>query len=148
MSFIEWKAEWMLGIDEIDAQHQEWLGILNDLYEAMASGTDKEKLGVILDRLICYCGWHFSAEERIMRAAGYPGLTKHQEGHNQLTSRVFSVQVRFEHGMELGLSVDTLSLLRDWITGHILVTDMRFARFLKTGIYEDGETPAAVVAAE
>jgi hemerythrin len=138
MSFIVWNTDWSIGVDEIDAQHQDWLAILNDLYEAMAAGTDKDSLGAILDRLVSYCGWHFAAEEQMMRRSGYPGFAAHQAEHNELTERVFTTQLKRDHGLDLGLSVETLTVLRDWITHHILGSDLAFARFLNAGA--DGGT--------
>lgn len=130
MSFVEWKMEWAIGVDAIDTQHQEWLSILNDLYEAMAAGREHAVLAEVLDRLIRYCGWHFSNEEEMMRQSGYPGFAAHQVEHNALTDQIYSFEFRMQHGLDLGLAVELLTTLRDWITNHILRTDQRFADFL------------------
>lgn len=119
-----------VGVAELDIQHRELLSMINDLYEAMGSGTEKLVLHGILDRLVRYVGSHFAYEEDLMVRYGYPDYSTHKSQHNELDERAFTVLVREERGATLGLSVETLNLLRDWLTHHILGSDASLGAFL------------------
>jgi hemerythrin len=56
---------------------------------------------------------HFSAEEAMMAAAGFPGLAQHRIQHDNLTKRVEEFEARFERG-ERTVNPRLLSLPRDW----------------------------------
>jgi len=124
-----WTDEYAVGVDEIDEQHQRLFKMINDLNEAMALGQGKNVLDRILSGLVDYVGRHFQTEEYYMEKANYPELETHREIHTRLTHKVHEYVDRFNTG-EVGLGVELLNFLQDWLKKHILGTDKKYAPYM------------------
>jgi hemerythrin-like metal-binding protein len=77
-----------------------------------------------------YCRDHFSAEEALLKAHEYPGLAEHHAIHNALTQLAGEYAARYKRGDET-LYIPLLKSMRDSISQHILVEDMKYARWMK-----------------
>lgn len=131
MSMFEWKAEYSLGHGAIDGQHQRLFALANDLHTAMTQGKGKGALSETLDKLVSYTQTHFAHEERLMLAHHYPEYAQHKAAHDALTARVVEFQRDFAAG-RVGMTVELLQFLRDWLRTHIGETDRKVALFLKS----------------
>lgn len=126
MALIEWNSSYSVGVPSIDAQHSVLISLLNDLHEAMLTGTAQTRTGPLLRSLVFYAHDHFATEETMMRTAGYPALKEHREQHQVLARRVEHYALRHERG-ESALNLQLLTFLRDWLVTHILEEDMAYA---------------------
>jgi hemerythrin-like metal-binding protein len=104
-------------------------GLLNDLHAAMLKGQAQQLTGPMLRKLAEYTRDHFSAEERMMEAAKYPGLPGHRTKHRDLTKQVEEYVAKFERG-EGSLNLQLLNFLRDWLTNHIQKVDSEYGPWL------------------
>jgi hemerythrin len=130
MSLFEWRPEYSLGHDGIDAQHKRLFELGNELHNAMTQGKGKGALSETLGRLLDYTKTHFANEERLMETHHYPDYVAHKAAHDALTSRVIQFQQDFAAG-RVGITVELLQFLRDWLRTHIGETDRKVATFLK-----------------
>ncbi len=87
LSRIEWKDEYNLGNDEIDAQHRKLFKIAN----AALSEADREGVHWMIMELLQYTRQHFHDEEEYMKKIGYPSLREQREQHNDLIGRLGAV---------------------------------------------------------
>lgn len=129
MPKLTWNDKFSVKIAQIDSQHKKLIDLVNQLSDAMAVGKGKEVLGPILDALISYTQVHFANEEKLMLAHGYPGLAAHVAEHRKLTTEVIQIQERYRKG-GVGLTIPVLNFLNEWLTKHILNTDMQYSGFL------------------
>ena len=127
---FEWKTEFSVGIESIDAQHQKLFAIGRELYEAMSAGRGKASLALILDRLVQYTAVHFTHEERLMRMYDYVNFPQHKAQHDALAKQVLKFQKDFDAGM-VSMTVQLLQFLKDWLEGHIKVSDLEYVPLLK-----------------
>jgi len=128
MSLMEWDKSFELGVGEFDEHHKYLITLLNMSYDSFTSGAGSAGLGSILDELIDYATYHFSAEEHWMRVHGFPGLQLHQEEHNNFSKRVVEIYKDFRNG-RTNLSLEVLQFLKNWLSNHILKTDAEYSRF-------------------
>lgn len=131
MSLFAWRPEYSLGHDAIDAQHKRLFELGNDLHTAMTQGKGKGALSETLEKLVAYTKTHFASEERLMLAHHYPDYAAHKSAHDALTARVIEFQREFEAG-RVGITIELLQFLRDWLRTHIGETDHKVAMFLKS----------------
>lgn len=131
MSMFEWTTEYSLGHQEIDAQHQKLFALASELHTAMTQGKGKDALSKTLQNLVAYTKTHFANEERLMRANDYPEYAEHKAAHDALTAQVVEFQRDFESG-RVGMTVQLLQFLKDWLRHHIGETDRHIAEFLKS----------------
>ena len=129
MALIEWKDEFSVGISSIDAQHTKLIQIINKLYDGMMRGSGRNILGSVLDELDQYTKTHFSLEERLMNAHGFPGYRRHKEEHDKLAAQVDEFVNAFDAGKKQ-LTMEVLMFLKSWLENHILGTDKRYSAFL------------------
>src|SRR5271155_1056112 len=107
-----WKPAYSVNVPSIDAQHQNLLAIGRELLDSMSSGQGQAATGKILDRLVQYTTVHFSYEERLMLANGYPDFAAHKAEHDALVKKVLQFQVDFNAG-RVALSIDLIRFVKN-----------------------------------
>ena len=128
---FEWSNSYSVGINSIDAQHQNLFALGRELHTAMSNGQGKASLAKILDRLVRYTTVHFAHEERLMRLADYPDLAAHAAAHAALTQKVLQFQKDFEAG-RVTMTVQLLQFLKGWLSHHIQGSDQKYAPHVKS----------------
>jgi len=129
MSLLVWDAKYMLGIAEIDRQHQQLFTLFNELDDAIrdgcGDGVATKGLGKVLDST----RENFAYEERLLQRHGYPEEAVHRAEHGRLADKTKSLLGNVAAG-ETEVSIATLKFLCDWLNEHILDSDREFAPFL------------------
>lgn len=131
MALVEWSDEFSVNIGDIDAQHQQLLGIVNRLHDAMRIGEGKTALEKTFAELVAYTKMHFAFEEELMARHGYELAAEHKKLHEKLTAQVIDMQRRYEDGGAV-MSVEVLHFLKHWISGHIRENDRQYSSHLRS----------------
>lgn len=133
MKYIEWKAEYDVGIAIIDYQHRKLVNLINDLYETNQKQDFKEDLlTIILDELVKYTSYHFSTEEKMMEKVNYINLNSHKDTHEHFVERITYLQTQLiENKNDIGK--DLFEFLRKWLLQHILKEDKEIVYHIRTG---------------
>ncbi len=124
-----WNDTYSVKIGIIDMQNKKLVSILNELHQAMVAGLGKQQLGKILSELIKYTHGNFKAEEDFMASQRYPEYAHHKSEHDHLTKTVLEFQGKFQSN-EIGLTVEVMGFLKDWLGNHILRSDKSYGPFL------------------
>ena len=134
MALLEWSSKYSVGVQSMDKQHTVLFEILNDLHSAMMKGEAQKITGALLRKLLKYTRDHFTAEEVMMSAAGFPGLAEHRIKHRALIKKVEEFSERYERG-ESNLNMPLLNFLRDWLTHHIQHEDQQYGPIVGTDVH-------------
>ena len=126
---IKWDKSFYVNIEEIDQQHEKLVGIVNSLAEAMADGEGKKVLAKIIQELVYYTKVHFQTEERILQLIDYHKLKEHKRQHREFVDKVTEFQTNFDRG-QLGLTVEVMNYLCEWVRNHIKKSDKQYAQFI------------------
>ncbi|GAP05918.1 hemerythrin-like metal-binding domain [Anaerolinea thermolimosa] len=132
MSLLQWEDRFSVGMDRFDRQHHVLVDLINELHESMREGKGQQELGSILEKLIQYTRVHFASEEEWMVQYQYPGYARHQASHESLTRQVLEFQRQYQDGT-IGLSVQMIHFLKEWLVNHILGEDKAYAGFFQAG---------------
>jgi len=124
---LKWEKGFELGIHQFDEHHKHLVALLNQTYDCVNAGASKEQLELIVDGLIEYTRYHFSAEEQWMDLVAYDGLLAHVAEHDKFSSMVEHFQTEFHNG-DTHLSTELLQFLGNWLVDHILVSDAHYAQ--------------------
>jgi hemerythrin len=131
METVTWSENFSVGVRELDQQHQQLIKLLNRLISAQGTiSTHSETISDILMEMTRYAQTHFKAEERLMKAYGYPGLEEQKKQHRNFRRKT----VDFSTATTLGIDQipeALLEYLADWLTHHILEDDMAYRSFFK-----------------
>ena len=120
----------LVGISEIDQQHQKMIDILNRLSDATKNGHADDIIDEIIADLVDYTSYHFLCEEKHFAIHGYPEAKQHCEAHDALVIKLKDIRARYANN-EKGISSVIMDLLVDWVFGHIKGSDMKFRDYLK-----------------
>lgn len=131
MALITWQESYSVGVEMIDTDHQLLVSLINQLDDAIREGGGRDTVGSVLNVLLEYTETHFGREELLMEKGGYPELAPHKREHVKLTDQVRVIADRFNGGDDSSLDAEVLEFLKNWLTGHILGVDRKYAPFVK-----------------
>lgn len=124
-TYAAWKPYYSVGDSSLDAEHQEILTLIDDLYSEITVGKENARTKKQLDRLVQYTLSHFQHEERIMHELGFPGFAAHKIEHERMRQRTLELRASFT----LLKAADLLRFLKDWWTNHIQVEDKSYSSY-------------------
>ncbi len=136
---MEWLPEYSVGIETIDRQHQDILGYINRLTEALNSKDRWHVSHYLLIQINDFFKLHFAVEEALLEVTSYPDLAEHKLSHQDIIEHINALQLR---SVKEDISVELIQFLRDWFIGHVLQSDKRYGRYLaeRFGIGTSPET--------
>jgi hemerythrin len=125
-SFV-WKKGYNVGVEEIDAQHENLFRIANALRSDLPPGRLEEELMY----LYRHTREHFKAEEALMRDSGYPYYMDHRDQHDELLDNLNEIAAQIVKNPEK--LPELKNLLDKWVKQHILNYDQGIAAYLRLG---------------
>ena len=124
MNLLTWKDEYSVGIDSVDFEHQEMIGLINDLYAEMSTRGDVAAIEHFLGDIHSAISAHFALEERVMKRSGYDEYQAHKDDHEDLLDQIRDLMDDFAGDPDS--AIETLrSRLADWFEGHFATFDAR-----------------------
>lgn len=127
MPLIQWSEKYSVDVMRFNGHHKRLADLLNEIYDAMRTGTGPEAVGKTLGGLIDYTRWRFAEEERLMLEQGFEGYAQHKNEHDDLVKKVLEFQDK--HGKGLAVTVEVFDFLKAWLTHHIMHTDKKYGAF-------------------
>jgi hemerythrin len=123
---LPWKAEYVLGVPEVDRQHQELFHIINRLRQTPAGAPAEHAAKRAIEGLVHYSRYHFSTEEAFMLDIGYPDadLQAHNRQHQQFVRKVEELSGVEHEGRPVAEAV--AEFVYQWFTRHIPAFDLRY----------------------
>lgn len=128
MDYISWSENLSVGVSQFDEEHQQLVSFVNDLNNALKIGAASKTMESILVHLVKYTVIHFNNEEHLMKLHNYPDFDNHKKAHDELTFQVNDFYSRLQSG-KASFSLELLTFLKDWLTKHILGSDMAYKEF-------------------
>jgi len=127
---MEWKADYSVGIEEIDRQHKELLRLFGVIKDAISADEGWSTIHFGLVEVKRFAHFHFEFEEALMRLYGFVGLDEHTATHQQMLHRLESTE---HDSLQESTKEDILKLFRDWLLEHINGADRSYARHILAG---------------
>ncbi len=128
MVYFCWTDDLSVGVEASDEDHKRLIDLLNQLAEGISFRQGKEIVGKVLDELESYTRYHFAREEEFFERTGYPAAD-HIREHRELVEQVVTLQSRYKTG-ETALAIETLNILKRWLTDHIQGADAKYGSHL------------------
>jgi hemerythrin-like metal-binding protein len=134
VALIHWTEALSVMVSSMDNDHRVLIDLINQLASAEKIGNRRIAESV-LDELINYTIDHFNREEQFLQEGGYPfdELIAHKLQHASFTETIQDIRWQYLHGFRPKINREVLLFLRDWLSKHILVEDMKYAVWRETG---------------
>jgi hemerythrin-like metal-binding protein len=113
----------------LDDHHKNLLKLFNDAYNLIVSKAPVENTIKLLSELKVYSIFHFTEEEKLMRAANYPGYEEHVIEHKKFIEDVTKFKDAISE-QTAELNEEIFLFLSDWLIHHIQKTDRKYIDFL------------------
>jgi hemerythrin-like metal-binding protein len=131
LPLIIWNETIAIGILSMDSQHQRWIGLMNELYDAMRTGKAKAVVGRTLTNMLDYTQTHFTAEEKLIATHGYPEYKEHKQIHDGFIERIEGLSRR-QQSHDDALTSEVMNFLKEWLINHIQSVDRQYVPLLKS----------------
>ena len=129
MDCIEWADDCSVGVQQLDEHHKHLFGLLRNIYLTCDHKDQVDNAEAIVDELVDYATYHFSAEERLMDATGYFDAAAHQLEHQRFIQRVAEFQQDILKHQKVYL-IELIGFLGNWLIHHIRVVDKKLGLHL------------------
>jgi hemerythrin len=127
-----WSPQMAVGVEEIDAQHQEIFRRAAEADEALSGGRSAAETDELVGFLVSYCETHFAHEQRLMSRVQYPGLAQHLPQHAWFVKEVRAARKALAEGAPDEEVAERLNeLLLSWLVKHIGTFDRALADWLR-----------------
>jgi hemerythrin len=129
MPLVTWNASYTVKVSRCDNDHKKLFSLINSLHDAMSTGKGAEVIQKVVEELVEYTKYHFSAEEALMEKTNYPDLAAHRLQHQEFVKKVN----QFQQDLASGKGVQSISVaefLNSWLTNHIKHTDQKYSAHL------------------
>lgn len=119
---LDWNESLSMYIPEIDAEHQRFIQLVNELNEAIIGRMNKKEIKSRMRAILDDAAMHFAHEEAVFKEWGYPDA----EEHAQIISFLNEIMESVDHGkmahgwLEAGLE------MKQVLIQHILNEDMKY----------------------
>lgn len=128
---IDWKPNYILGIEDVDNQHIFFSRLINRLSNELRDLYSIEHGTSIIDELDAYAKFHFISEENLMRRTGYPRLDEHKALHLNLIDQLGAKSGFLYLEPEKERVEEIISFLIKWFLQHTINEDRLFADYIK-----------------
>lgn len=129
---VNWKIEYLTGIDHIDSEHQRIISYAKDTFPS-DKDLDLEEFIDKLETLLIYIQSHFKNEEDSMADMNYGLIALHKKDHDKISDAITGVIIDIKSGKSKSISTyGALGLIiMDWSNRHFKSFDRIFADFCR-----------------
>jgi len=124
-----WSMDYSVHNPVLDDHHKNLLKLFNDAYDLIISQAPMEDTIKLLSELKVYSIFHFSEEEKLMRAANYPDYEEHLLEHKKFIDDVTKFKEAISE-QTAELNEEIFLFLSDWLIHHIQKTDRKYIDYL------------------
>ena len=124
MTLLTWKDEFSVGIDSVDFEHQEMIGLINELHAELSDRRDVVAIENFLGDIHATISAHFALEERVMKRSGYDEYQAHKDDHEELLDQIRELMDEFDGDPDEAIEI-LQAKLADWFEGHFATFDAR-----------------------
>lgn len=133
IDIFPWNENFSTGIPDIDEQHQQLIGLINQLVSHLAYQSDAPTLNAILEQLAACAARHFTFEEALWRQylPEDPRETSHVQAHSGFVDEVNRLMAQTDANNLGAITEEIVAFLTRWLTFHILESDRRLAKVVR-----------------
>jgi len=129
MDLLTWNSEqFSVGIDEMDAQHKNWIALINKLHASLVQHDSIISPEQAIREMIDYTNLHFAKEEALMREAHFPDYDRHKLEHEYFVLKLEQLDQDITNSTHI-LKTQIMSILKNWLADHICKADKGYGAF-------------------
>jgi hemerythrin len=128
---IKWDNSLVLGIQDIDDQHQHFLSLIDELYEKLLNKKTKSEVHDSLIQIYGDTLNHFKYEEEIFKCFNYSLALEHAQMHSYIIEKISFIMNEFEKKISDVLQISMAVEIKAILINHMKNHDTKFAVEMK-----------------
>jgi hemerythrin len=152
---LQWRDDWLLGLECLDADHRRLVELLNLLFSAphQPAETARDDGGSYgpapaprvdvtecilqrLDRVTNHLRHHFAREEELLRSINFPNYDEHRSEHALQLAEFAELRRDIERRRARELDAETIGGIKRWFFNHVIAEDHHFAAYYYRQVLE------------
>ena len=140
---LRWDEPLCVGVRALDDDHARLFDRFNDILATVRADGEPTPFKDAVNRFVSAAQAHFAAEERLMKAIGYPGYGRHKAVHRRLIRDAEDFMHSIDTAGHRAVLIPAVArYFRHWLVSHISSED----RAIGTFVHGDTERPLVVAA--
>jgi hemerythrin len=127
---LQWREQLSVGNDLIDSDHRILIDIVNKA-DSSLQAMSRAGLLTALEELDKYSRVHFTLEERVAQAVGFPDLGQLHTSHILLMETLNRISQDIGEQWDQTAADQLGQFLRDWLVNHVIKEDMLLKPYLQ-----------------
>lgn len=132
--YTTWTPDLETGNSIIDAQHQQLIAAVNNLFATrQKSGKGRKEVEQTMDFLVEYTVRHFSDEEALQQKYGYPEYSAHKQLHAEFKKKARELAGElYKFGPLEDLVNNVCVVIGRWVVNHIKAEDFKLVEYIRS----------------
>ena len=123
---IVWTATFEMGDDGIDAEHRQFIEIVNRLTASIRDNAETSTIAALCDEVVAHSESHFRSEEAAMARYGYESLDAHRRDHERLLADIARVSREIRHGADRTMIASQALTIKELLLRHLFRRDVQY----------------------
>ena len=123
MSLASLKDELRTGIDSLDHEHRQLIGVMEALCDSFDHAPSTGAVSDLFGVLYAQVSAHFALEERLMREKSHPFYDTHKADHERLLEQIRHMMEAYEDGKCADCGTTLRACLEAWLANHVRSAD-------------------------
>ena len=140
MSKLDWKDEYCIGNESIDAEHKRLFDIANEILNINNPLMETPRIALLVKELYGHMREHFVHEEAHMESVSFDEIEEHKTMHKSIVTEMNDVLKMSKDYIQLDNLL--VILMKEWVLKHIAEEDIKHC---KLQVAESGEIKDAYI---
>lgn len=132
---MKWKAEYSIGLEVIDNQHQQIFAQLLTIENSLLKRDPWHVLRSLTAELSHQLNFHFAVEEALMEILRFPDIGDHRAAHEKLNRSLQELEDNIRQSQSPS---DLVRFFEAWFIGHVLEDDRSYATYAREKLPAQG----------
>ncbi len=124
-----WSEGHSVNNTKIVEQHKKLIELINRLYNVYLDQKHETEIKDIVAEIKNYTFYHFKAEETLFKIQNYKNSAEHIKLHQSFIEE-FEAILKSYNGLNLVITMKTMTFLQRWLTNHIIKEDKKYIGFI------------------
>jgi hemerythrin len=123
---IIWTTTFEMGDGAVDAEHQQFIEIVNRLTASIRANAETSAISAICDEVVSHSESHFRSEEAAMARYGYENLKAHRHDHERLLADITQVSTALRQSADRATLVNHALTIKELLLRHLFRRDVQY----------------------
>jgi hemerythrin-like metal-binding protein len=123
---IVWTASFEMGDDGVDAEHRQFIEIVNRLTASIRDNAETSTIAALCDEMVAHSQSHFRSEEAAMARYGYEDVEAHRRDHERLLVEIAQVSREIRHGVDRTEIASHALTIKALLLRHLFRRDVQY----------------------